>query len=272
MKALKFLFTASMFLALSATLVGQDESERPQFVVFTTEHWDYDYDDGSQDEWMALATEHFDKVIKKNEHIAGAATLVHYYTADNSELIHVRTYMTWNDIEKAQERNGELVEEAWPDEGERNAFFDKMSAYTTGQHSDEIYRTLGGAKLPEERSEDQMVIYMQKSHGDWPEDGSMDEIQSLDKQYKEVAIHGNEHIKAYYPMRHAWGSDNREFIDVFVVSSLADVGAANMAMNELVEEKWPDEEERNAFFDRYDKYATGWHGDFIYRNIPELSK
>lgn len=272
MKALKFTLAMTLCIVWSAGLFAQDAPERPEYVVLTTEHWNYDYEDGSQDDWMALSTEFFEKVVKKNEYFHSANTLVHYYTGDNSELIHVRTYKNWADIEKAQDRSTELAEEAWPDADERRAFFDKLSAYITGHHSDEIYSTMDGAKLPDGPFDEPMIIYMQKWHGDWPEGGSMEEIVALDKQYKEVAIHGNEHIKAYYPMRHAWGSDNRDLIDVFVVSSLADVEAANAAMNTLVEEKWPNEEEREAFFDKYDGYATGWHGDFIYRSIPELHK
>jgi hypothetical protein len=73
-------------------------------------------------------------------------------------------------------------------------------------------------------------------------------------------------------MRHAWGSDNREFVHVYVVESLCDVGEMNQSTGGLVQAAWPDEAARSAFFEKYDKYFTGRHGDYIFSSIPEVAK
>ena len=61
-------------------------------------------------------------------------------------------------------------------------------------------------------------------------------------------------------------------VEAFVVSSLADIEKAADKSGELVEAHWPDKEKRKAFFERYNKYTTGWHADYIYQNVPGLGK
>ena len=73
-------------------------------------------------------------------------------------------------------------------------------------------------------------------------------------------------------MRHAWGADKRDFIEVFVVNSMADLEASNYARGDLVKSHWTDEAARKAFFKKSGKYFTGFHADYIYETIPELSK
>jgi hypothetical protein len=181
-------------------------------------------------------------------------------------------YKNWADIEKAQTRTGELVEEGWPDEDAREAYFKKRDAYYVNLHSDEIYRTMPGAKFPDTPSTEPMIIYFQKQHLAFPEDGSTKEVQALRKEFQESVIHKNPMIKAYYNLRHGWGADNREVIDIFVLESLADVEKYGEENGKLIDAHWPDEEKRKEFFKSYNKYFTGWHGDFIYQNVPELSK
>ncbi len=59
----------------------------------------------------------------------GSLFLMHYFTADNTELKIVNAYSSWENIEKAEERSNELAKEAWPDKDQRTAFFKSQSAY-----------------------------------------------------------------------------------------------------------------------------------------------
>jgi len=201
-----------------------------------------------------------------------ATVLMHYFTADNSELLWVTGYRSWDDILKAQDRSDELAKEAWPNEKERDEFFKKQSAYYTHMHSDEIYSTLEGAKMPAEKFTEPMVYYVRKSHRAFPEDGKPEEIQALVKEYRENVIYKNPYIKAYYPNRHAWGSDGRDFVEAFVVGSLGDLESSFKENQKLIKAHWPDEKKADEFFDKMGKYYEGWHGDYIYRHVPELSK
>ena len=274
MKTLKnvMLVVAGMMLVCPVQIQAQDENERPQFVVMTTTHRNFDYEDGSREDWIALEKEYLEKVTEKNDFIMSTAVLNHFYTGDNSELIRITTYKTWADITAAQARNDELAEAAWPDESERDAFFKKRNSYFTNHHSDEIYRTIPGAKFPAEQSDESKIVYIQKSHIDFPADGSVDDIQAIRKEYVDAVIRPNSLVLGYYPLRHGWGADNREVVDIFIYNSLADLEASAKIQDDLSIAHWPDEAKRDAFFDRMDEYYSGWHGDFIYRSMPTISK
>jgi len=275
MKTLLKLWVALLLLTpLAGTqLLAQDEN-RPDFVVMTTAHWNMDLaeGEGSPEEWRALEQEYLEKVTKKNEHIMGTAVLRHLYTADNTEAIFVATYKTWADIEQAQARNTELEKAAWPDDVARRAFMDKQGKYYTATHSDEIYATLPGAKLPSAQVDTSRVIYIQKVYRAYPKDAKNSEFQAMRMEYAEKVIQKNPYLLAYYPLAHAWGACSNEMLNVYVVASMADVPKLNQAWTGLEEAAWPDKAARDAWFKKYDTYFTGVHGDYIYSTIPGVSK
>jgi hypothetical protein len=273
----KVLAALLAFLVLQTTTTfsqeNKDEVEQPPVIVVTKAHFNFDYEEGTYKDWLANEKDYFDKVTSKNEYLLNTNVLQHYYTEDNSEIIFVRVCKDWNDIEKAAERDGELTKEAWPDKEERSALYKKQSKYYTDKHSDEIYQAIKGAKfMGEEASKEQHVYYVRVSHTAYPDDSESGEIQKLYTEFTKNLIQKNPLILAYYPYMHMYGADSREFVEVFVVKSLADIENSSDKMNELAEEHWPDEDKRKEFFKRYNQYTTGWHADYIYQNIPELAK
>ena len=254
--------------------MNAQEENRPAFITMTRTHWNFDVEltDDFIAEWEAMEAEYMEKVVQKNEYIMGTVALQHYYTGDNTELVLVSTYKSWEDIQLAQARNGELVEEGWPDEDERDAFFEKYDNNYVNVHSDEIYRTVPGAKFPPGEIDTSMVVYIQKVQLAYPADGSEDDFNALHGQWLENVVKKNPHVVAYYPLHHAWGSDNRDFLQIYVVSSLCDIEMMNQAIGGLVEAAWPDEDARKEFNKQYNRYFTGVHGDYIYSTIPEMAK
>ncbi|WP_258103102.1 hypothetical protein [Marinoscillum sp. MHG1-6] len=243
-----------------------------QIVSVSTAHWSFDKDINI-DSWLETETKFHENVTMKNEHIKGANVLYHYYTADNSEILFVSVYENLAAIDKAQERNKELIEAAWPDEDERKAFFKKQSQAYSTMHSDEIYSSVPESKTLESMPDTSMIYYVRKSRiARMPEDGSMDEIQDAMKTFREKVIFKNDVIKAYYPMRHFYGADSRDFIEVFVVNSLSDLEKMAEMNDKLIKKNWPKEDKRKAFFDMVGKYFEPWHGDFIYTSEPKLMK
>jgi len=268
-----FMAIAMTLLLFSSTLFAQDDAPtRPMYVSVTTMHWNMDNDDFDMEEWIAVEKEFLDKVTSKNEHVMGAGVYMHRYTADNRELLYIRTYASWEDIDKAGTRDGELAKEAWPDEEARDAFYDKQAGYYSDFHSDEIYATMSGAKLMTEAPGDDMIMYVRKSHFAYPDDGTMEEFKALRSEFTENVIHKNEYIKAYYPNAHFWGSDRTEFVEAFMVNSMDDLDDMLTRTGELVKEHWPDEEARKGMNEKSGKYFTGVHGDYIYSLVKELSK
>jgi hypothetical protein len=269
-----FMAIAMTLLLFNSTLFAQDDTPptRPEYITVTTMHWNMDNDDFDMEEWIAVEKEFLDKVTMKNEYVMGSGFYMHRYTPDNRELIYVRTYASWEDIDKAGDRDTELGKEAWPEEEARDAFFEKQAGYYSDFHSDEIYATMSGAKLLTEAPGDDMILYVRKSHFAYPDDGSMEEFKELRTEFTENVIHKNEYIKGYFPNSHFWGSDRTEFVEAFLLSSMDDLDNMFERTGELVREHWTDEEARKEMNEKTSNYFTGVHGDYIFTLVEQLSK
>lgn len=245
--------------------ISAQEKEKPVFITFTTLHRSLD---AKAKDWKASEQEYFDKVTKKNDLIIGSEILTHYYTADNTEIILVNVYKTWEDIEKANDVTNELIKKAWPEEKARKAFFDKYESYYTPIHSDEIYESLTsiGEKAYKDETKKPMIVYIRKSEINMAGKGKNA------KEFNEKITLKDPYIKAYYPFRHSWGSNSTDFMEAFFYDSMADLEKSSEKIDELIKSTWPNEKDANAFFDELDKSFTGKHSDYIYRNVPSLSK
>ncbi|WP_420552988.1 hypothetical protein [Tenacibaculum aiptasiae] len=275
MKTVKInLLVVLLLLIISPlTIFSQNENKRPEYITVTVGHWNMDYENFNKDKWIATEREFLDNVVKKNEFILGTSVYLHRYTPDNSEIVFVNTYGSWADIEKANKRNQELIKEVWKDEKKREEYFKKKNAYYTMEHSDEIYVPVGGAKfLKSDDAKKELIWLVVKGHFAFPEDGSKEEFENLNKEYLENVINKNDLIKGYFQHMHAWGSDKTEFSRVFAVESMADLDMIGEKSNELFKSHWKDEAKRKEFEEKVQKYFTPKHGDYIYTSIPELSK
>ncbi|WP_395045594.1 hypothetical protein [Flavobacterium sp.] len=272
MKTIKQTFVIALFglLLMSNSSIAQDE--KSYLITVTKMHWNMNLDDFSMDEWKKGEKEYLDKVVKKNEFIVGQIILTHYFTADNTELLLVTTYDNWEAIEKAGKRSDELEKLAWPDEKVAKAYFDKKSNYYAGNHSDEIYATMKGAKMNGSNFDKEVLYYIRVSHFANQKDGSNKEYTELNKQYFDAVINKNEFVKAYYPNVHAWGSDNTQFTEVFVVDDLASIEKSFDKNSSLFKAAWNTEAKQKEFGKKMGKYFTGVHRDYIYKLVPELSK
>ena len=267
---LKILALSALLLLSATTIFAQEEEKRPMYVVATTLHWNMDYDgDG---DWQAIEKEYMDKVTKKNEHIMSARFYSHLFTDDSSEIMYVQTYASWDDIDKAADRNSELTKEAWPDEEERKAFLKSRNEFYSVDHSDEIYATMPGAKDMAEAPTKDMILYLRRSHFAFPEDGTMKEYNELSDQYLEHVLKKNDYIKGYYPNMHAYGADRTEFVEAFIIESMDDLDDMLKKNGELFQAHWDSEEKRKEYWEKSSKYFTGIHGDYVYTMIYGISE
>jgi hypothetical protein len=254
-----------LFTFLLSVAVRAQEDPKPVFITITTMYRNLDADGK---DWRKTEQEYFDKVVSKNDLIIGSEILTHYYTANSSEILMVSVYKTWEDIEKSNDVSDELIKKAWPDEKARKAFFDKESGYYTKKHSDEIYTSLPmvGEKQLKTDSKEPMIVYIRRSQL------SMNGQGKGMKEFNEKVTMKNPYVKAYYPYRHSWGSDSRDFMEAFLYDSFSDIEKSGDKDDELIKAAWPKESDRKAFFDEMDKAFTGLHGDYIYHNEPTMSK
>ena len=222
-------------------------------------------------EWRALEKEYFDKVTMKNEYIVGANTLVHYFTDDNSEILFLAAYKSWEDIEKAGDRNNELARAAWPDSVKRQAFFTRQNSFYTRQHADEIMSILPYQKwlAPDTN---RYVFYIRTGRRGYPKDGNNAEFRTSMTEVLENLIKKNDLVKRYLIAGHMYGADSRQIMELMTFNSLSDLEKSFEKDEELAKAHWPDEAKRKAFFDGFDKYFSPWHSDAIYHNVPGLRK
>jgi len=266
MKQNKFLVLGMLiFTFLLSVNVCAQEDPKPVYITITTMHRNLDADGK---DWRKTEQEYYDKVTSKNDLIIGSEILTHFYTANSAEILHISVYKTWEDIEKAGDITDELVRKAWPDETARKAFFDKQRSYYTTKHSDEIYTSqpmVGGKELKTD-SKEPMIVYVRRSQL------SMNGQGKGLKEFNEKVTMKNPYIKAYYPHRHAWGADSRDFMEAFLFDSMSDMEKSSDKDDELIKAAWPKEADRKAFFDEMNKAFTGLHGDYIYHNEPTMKK
>ena len=102
----------------------------------------------------------------------------------------------------------------------------------------------------------------------FPDNGSARELDSLTTLYINKCFGAeNEYVVSCKVIRHWWGHDNRDFIQIVEVKTWDDVIKANQRANELFMKAWPTNEDRKKFNDANDKYFTGKHSDEIYNEV-----
>lgn len=274
MKTTAKLLVIAFMLSMSGIAMSQEETQQsqdqayePVYITMTTTHWNNDPDTDFSD-WLETEKEYFEKVTSKNDLILSSGVYTHYFTPDNSEVVLVNVYKTWEDIEKANDINQELIEKAWPDEDDRQAFFDKQSGYYEPTHNDEIYQSMQYMIPEKDDTGEPRIYYVRTSDLAMNGEGSPAKF----KEYFEKVTKNSKKLKGYYTHRHLWGSNSREFSEVFVFDSLGEIEDFFDEENEIASSTWKDEGERSAFMDEMGKLFTGRHADYVYRSVPELMK
>jgi chromosome condensin MukBEF ATPase and DNA-binding subunit MukB len=89
----------------------------------------------------ALLQEYHTKVTMKNELVLSEKTMWHFWTDDSREVVTITEYADWSAIEKAGDRDDELMNQAWPDSKQRAEFNKKLNSYFS-HHKDAIFTGL----------------------------------------------------------------------------------------------------------------------------------
>jgi hypothetical protein len=111
------------------------------------------------------------------------------------------------------------------------------------------------------------AVIVQNLERAFPENGSMAEFDSLTHLFQTKVWDKNPHVISHKTIRHWWGNDNRDVIEITEVKTWEDIPTAMEKNNELFMETWSTKEARDAFNKAYDKYFTGKHSDEIYQEV-----
>ena len=129
-------FLLTVALAFSGMLYAQEEEPN----VFTVVTFELLSPEGSSyAEFDSLSALWAENVTKKNEFIVSEVTMSHMWGNNSDDFVIITEVRSFAEVEKAYNRNFELLEEAWPDKEERQKYSKAYNKYF-GKHSDEIYQ------------------------------------------------------------------------------------------------------------------------------------
>lgn len=111
------------------------------------------------------------------------------------------------------------------------------------------------------------AVIIQNIEGTFPENGSMAEFDSLTYLFNTKVWDKNPYVISHKTVRHWWGNNNRDVIEITEVKTWEDIPKAMEKNNELFMEAWSTKEARDAFNKALDKYFTGKHSDEIYQVV-----
>lgn len=268
---IKHLSYLILFVAIVCVspLFGQESKEEAstQYVTVTTLHGVNGFD---FEEWKAVEQEFFEKVTSKIDLIISHEVLMSYFAPQFAEIKVISVINSWEDIMAINEMRVTLIEEAWPDEEDRKAFFEKQNSFYKTKHADEIFLTSELSKkfIPESGQNMPFTVMLKTNIlADTEDDNSYDNY----KRYITEVIQKNDKILGYYPFSHFWGDDSREFIEMLIFDSFSDVELSQYESNALISKIVPKEEDRKQFLTSLYS-AIESQETMFYRNIPSLSK
>ena len=274
MKTINYFFLMVMTITMFnfSSVLAQEEDDQP-YLILSYNHYNLEKEDFDMERLMELEKEYRTKVLNKNEYIRNFFTFTHRITDDNSEVINGMIVRGWDNIRKMQDQNSELVEKAWPEMDDRRNFFSEMNSYYTMDHADEIYYSLPYHNKGESIPEGDIVIHFRVNHTKAPMGiaTTNKEFMELQNWFVEEILPENEYVYAYFPYTHAWGSSGTEFLEIWVYNSMEDMEKATQRMGEIANAN-KSEEELKALGDKWSKYFTSKHEDYIYSRESELSK
>ncbi|HEX9252353.1 MAG TPA: hypothetical protein VF870_08930 [Ignavibacteriaceae bacterium] len=124
-----------------------------------------------------------------------------------------------------------------------------------------------GANQMLAQSRDGNVFIVTTFERAFPENGSANELDSLQQIMMDASYKSNPYVISYKTMSHWWGHNNRDFVQIIEVKSWDDISKAYDKSEELIMKAMPNKADREKFSKAYDKYFTGKHSDEIYREV-----
>ena len=126
----------------------------------------------------------------------------------------------------------------------------------------------------DEETDDSQMSYVAvvTYHTIMPDDGSWDRFKEMIKELRENVVFKNVLIVSSRILRHTWGSNSSDFIVINEYAEWAHIQEAADVSQELTNEHWPRENQRERWFDEFNSYFDPVHSDEIYFENRALRK
>lgn len=109
-----------------------------------------------------------------------------------------------------------------------------------------------------------VVLVVTTLHRNSDPDTDFSDWMKTEKEYYDKVTMKNEHILSSGFYFHYFTGDDTEVVNVNVHTSLSGIEKSDERTTQLIEEGWPDAEERQAFFEKRNSYYEAKHSDEIY--------
>jgi len=116
------------------------------------------------------------------------------------------------------------------------------------------------------------VVVMTNFERAFPDKGTAAELDSLAQIMMENSYKNNPYVLSYKVVRHFWGHDSRDFIQMITVKSFEDINKAEDEGNKAFMKAMPEKADRQAFNKAFTKYFTGKQSDEIYSEVASSQK
>ena len=104
-----------------------------------------------------------------------------------------------------------------------------------------------------------------------PANGSSAELDKLLQEWHDKIVMKNDKVISEIVMRHNTGSDSRDLLFVTEYANWNDIDAADKIQWNLVDQAWPNKDDRKEYFDTWNKYGR-FHSDEIMTEKSKLRK
>lgn len=271
--------TPIIWAIMTVCLFGQYNPDNHVVMVYKLEF--KQNPDGSVKDYSEKAEEYYTKTNRADKNLISQMVLGHRWSGASKDLVHISEWKSVADADASQRGAGDVRRKAWPNDDKRKEFFTAYNKYYTGKHTDLGVKELVMSRVKRHKKsqkENTIVTIMEyylKPMSE-VEGGSVTEREALRDEYFERVINKNDKILTWMELRHYWsGSLGGGDIPIIIVTEYANIeDADNTSINwPTIQQAWPDEEERKAWFKKANKYGGWGHKDIgLYSNWVKLNK
>ncbi len=234
-----------------------------------------DVEDGSAEERKEVFEENAKKMNPLQERLISTMVLGHFWTGTSNEVLEINEWASMTDADASVRTTADTRKKAWRKDEDRVEFMSKFNKYWVGKHTDVsvLELNMDVLKRPTRKYKENTIVTMVQYNLaplSKVEDGSAEDRKEVLQNFFDNVVKKDDKVLSHMELTHYWSGSagGPEGWPVIVVNEYATIeDAMDQDNSALVEKAWPDEEERKAFFKKFNAYwSNGYHKDLEIRN------